>query len=67
MNRICPLDGSTLEVKGTMGKLEQLEWKQVLVVRRCPHCGEVTFWDDYEDLMSIKGKKQQRLTVTADD
>jgi len=66
MNRVCLSDGSTLEVVGSTPPI--LEHTSInlskLVVRRCPHCGEVTFWDDYEE---PKDKKQQTLKVTADD
>ena len=57
MNRVCLSDGSTLEVLGNTKILER-----VLIVRRCLHCGEVTFWDDYED--TIKDKTQKTLKVT---
>ena len=55
MIRFCLRDDRPLEVIGTMKVLD----KQ-LVVRRCPGCGEVIFWDDYED---IKDEKQRTLKV----
>lgn len=59
MIRVCLSDGGTLEVIGTMEVLDRQ-----LVVRRCPHCSEVTLWDDHEDL---KNESQQTLKVTAND
>ena len=59
MIRVCLSDGGTLEVIGTMKMLDRQ-----LVVRRCPHCSEVTLWDDHEDL---KDKPQQTLKVIMDD
>ena len=60
MGKVCLLDGHTLKVLGSTEILERL-----LVVRRCAHCGEVTFCDDYED--AIKRKGQQPLKVMMDD
>lgn len=60
MSKVCLLDGHTLEVLGTTEIL-----KRLLVVRRCAHCGEVTFWDDYGNIP--EDEKQQLLKVMMDD
>lgn len=63
MIRFCLRDDSSLKVIGTM-KTEIFTpdeaIDQQLVVRRCPGCGKITFWDDYEEL---KEGEQRLLKV----
>ena len=63
MIRFCLRDDRPLDVIGTM-KTEIFTPDEAinkqLVVRSCPGCGEITFWDDYEEL---KEGEQRLLKV----